>query len=175
MHAANNYPFGNPILMNIENNNSMLNNSINSTGSSNNLMLNISETESYITNISQMVDSHDLYSEGSIPLFTFENEQRLQKICSSLRKPELNSIFQINIFKDFVPNWKDLNARSSKSDNIFNTYTKLTKIFKKIKNKGKIKESNKSNCSYKNRLYKFNKVLHLSDRNVICVEHSTRV
>ena len=44
-------------------------------------------------------------------------------------------------FEYFCPNWEDLKNKHKNPDNIYNTYTKMTKYFKKIKNKSKISDN----------------------------------
>jgi hypothetical protein len=79
-------------------------------------------------------------------------ECSLNKIYSQLKKPELIKLYYMNVFDGFVPNWHAL--KSYQIDNVFNTYTKISKIYKTMQNRNKIKESNKSKFFLNFRLYK---------------------
>jgi hypothetical protein len=85
-------------------------------------------------------------------LFNGVEEEGIVKLFNSLRKSDLNYIFNSNVYSNFVPNWKGLREMHNKIDNIFNTYTKLTKLFKSIKNKSKIKDNNRRKF-FLNRIY----------------------
>ena len=68
------------------------------------------------------------------------------EMFNCLRKNELITLIHFNIFNNFSPIWSSISGTdNSNRDNIFNSYTKITRIYKKIKNKGKIKQNNKSN------------------------------
>jgi hypothetical protein len=92
----------------------------------------------------------------------------LNKMFKLLRPIEINTIIHANIFSNFNPDWNYFHNNLAPRDNIFNTYTKFSKIYKKIKNLGKIKENTKSKINYKSRrLYKCIKIYNMSNRNVI--------
>ena len=74
-----------------------------------------------------------------------KQEDSIFKMFNILKKNELNYIFYSNIYSNFVPNWRELKEMHSKIDNIFNNYTKISKLFKTIKNKGKVKDNNRRN------------------------------
>jgi hypothetical protein len=68
---------------------------------------------------------------------------------NQIRKEEMMAIIHSNIFSNFIPNWSLMNNRNGSSrDNIFNNYMKISRIYKKIKHKGKIKENNKSKKNF---------------------------
>ncbi len=86
-------------------------------------------------------------------------EQESIKMFNLIKKNEMNSIIHANIYNNFIPSWSVINNNrqirdnsigESSRDNIFNTYMKISKIYKKIKHKGKVKENNKSNTKISN-------------------------
>ncbi len=54
---------------------------------------------------------------------------------------EFKNIVYSKPFEFFIPNWEDLKGKHKNPDNIYNTYIKLSKHFKMIKNKSKIGEN----------------------------------
>jgi len=95
--------------------------------------------------------SQDDVSDKSVINFEIKNykifnetqEESIFKLFNSLRRNELNHIFYSNIFSNFVPNWREVKDMHGKIDNIFNTYSKISKLYKTIKNKGKVKDNNR--------------------------------
>jgi hypothetical protein len=85
---------------------------------------------------------HNFNSEFYCKAFK-EDENNFKKLFGHMKKSELTSVYYSNVFEGFVPSWDELNEKYHRSDNIFNTYLKISKIFKIIKSKSKIKESNK--------------------------------
>jgi hypothetical protein len=82
-------------------------------------------------------------------------EEESIKMFNLIRKNEMNSIIHANIYNNFIPSWSVISKSSNREirdnsigenlrDNIYNTYMKISKIYKKIKHKGKVKENNKS-------------------------------
>ncbi len=98
---------------------------------------------------------------------------------NQMRKEELMAIIHCNIFSNFIPDWNLMRFRSGSRDNIFNNYMKVSRIYTKIKHKGKIKENNKSKSilrfNSKFRLHQCTQILDLSNRNALRNFDSSRM
>jgi hypothetical protein len=72
-----------------------------------------------------------------------DQENKMRMICKDLKRPDFIPLYYANVFEGFIPNWVELEIKHHKIDNIFNTYTKIGKIYKTIKNLCKIKDCNR--------------------------------
>ena len=82
-------------------------------------------------------ESNDIYTES------FEN--KLIYDGNTLNKTELLSILQLNIFETFTPKY---NSIPKNENNIFNTYTKMTRELSFMINKNKIRQNKKQYITY---------------------------
>jgi hypothetical protein len=94
-------------------------------------------------NQTDVVESTPFNNDCSFSFFNDVEEEGIVKLFNTFRKTDLYYIFNSNVYSNFVPNWRELREMHSKTDNIFNTYTKLSKLFRSVKNKGKIKDNNR--------------------------------
>lgn len=84
----------------------------------------------------------------SFPFFYFTKEKykidcekETRKLFNNYLTQDFKKIIYAKTFDFFTPNWDDLKTKHKNPDNIYNTYIKMTKIFKTIKNKSKIEEN----------------------------------
>jgi hypothetical protein len=142
-----------PLIYNLLNNmNSNLNNLLDDPSENTNEIVELSEGSNFVIN-----DGDDLFKY-------LKNET--EKIFKSFGEKDILHFIQANIFSNFHPQWKNL-GRNEKNkliisrDNIYNSYLKISNIYKRIKNHTKIKENSKSkiilNCS----IYKCHEIFNM--------------
>lgn len=131
---------------NLENNENELSNN-----NTDNQVLPNSSTENIASNSNSNMKVQEPSEKAKEILNILNSNNETFKMFQTMRKSEIMTLIQANIFSNFMPIWKLLNKNDSNRnymytprDNIFNTYVKISKLFKNINNQDKIKDTNKS-------------------------------